>query len=351
MFKYVIENDLMPPWTLDSTTGPWKNNFSLTPKEKTMLLKWVDDGCPKKSGETKALWTKAKKIKSAKGEIVRLPEMVEIPSEGFYEYKRFVIQTNFKGDKWIKNVDFFVKPKVIHHMWLFIMDQSFPANEDVSHINLRDYVTKGFGIGNSEREAILNKNVDDENIGYKLLKNSKLVFEIHYESIGRKVTDDYTHVRLNFHERKPKYKKITYTLETSKIKISPHDSNYKIKMSYKLKKTKQLVSIGSHMHLRGKASSLYVISPDGERKRIFGVDPYLFKFQTVYELRSPLTVVGGSTLECINWYDNSISNPVNPDPKEYVTRGRFIKDEMSECHIGFIVSSDSRDRSTWIKTH
>ena len=52
MFKYVIENDLMPPWPVDPNLEPLKNDLSLSVKEKYILLRWVDEGYVKgkKSG-------------------------------------------------------------------------------------------------------------------------------------------------------------------------------------------------------------------------------------------------------------------------------------------------------------
>ena len=351
MFKYVIENDLMPPWGVDPTTGPWRNDRSLTLKEKSMLLQWVKDDCPKKTKNFKPLWVKRiKKTKPTNSHTIYLPEKVEIPVEGLNEYKHFVIPTNFKEDKWIKDVEFFVKPKVIHHMWLFIMDRSFPYYKNISHINIRDYVTKGFATtGDPEKEKILKGQNNNGDIGYKLFKKSKIVLEIHYESVGHKVIDDYTHVKIIFHEKKPKYKMIKHVVQKiDNINIPPNESNYLVRMSYKIKKTRLFQSISPHMHLRGKASSFYITSPEGIRQKMFGIDPYLFSFQSSYKLRRPIKIRKGSTLECINWFDNSTSNPVNPDPEKYVTRGKFLKDEMSECYIGFLVPSDSKEKSRWI---
>ena len=353
MFKYVIEEDLMPPWNIDPSTGPWRNDLSLTLKEKAMLLKWADMGSPKKSKNPKELWkqfvTKLNN-ESKDSYIFRLPEKVEIPAEGFNEYKRFIIPTNFKEDKWIKNVDFFVKPKVIHHMSLFIMDPSFPPYQNMSHKDLRKYIINGFAtFGDPEKEKYLRgyikKNAD---IGYKLSKDSNLTMQIHYESIGQKVIDDYTHVKITFHNKIPKYKTVKLILNSRKIVIPPNESNHKVKMSYKIKKTRQIVAVSTHMHLRGKASSLYIITPQGVRRRILSIDPYLFNFQAKYEFKKPLTVEKDFFLECVNWFDNSASNPVNPDPSLFVKFGSFTKDEMSMCGFSFLVPSNSTDKLQWI---
>ena len=156
-------------------------------------------------------------------------------------------------------------------------------------------------------------------------------------------------MKIIFHKKKPKYKTITHTIKRKNISIPPNESNYQVRMSYKLKKTRFFRSISPHMHLRGKASSVYVTNPEGIKQKIFGIDPFLFNFQSSYKLKKPLKIKKGSTLECINWFDNSTANPVNPDPEKYVTRGKFLEDEMSECYIGFLVPSDSKEKSQWIR--
>ena len=46
MIKYVIENDLMPPWSIAKHTGPWKNDLSLSLSEKQLILNWFRVGLP-----------------------------------------------------------------------------------------------------------------------------------------------------------------------------------------------------------------------------------------------------------------------------------------------------------------
>ena len=113
MFKYVIEKDLMPPWYVDPNTGPFQDDMSLTLKEKALLLQWAKRGFPvSKRGRKILLWSKPKTVIPLKHKadyVVSLPEKVMVPAEGASFYKRFVIQTPFKEDKWIKSVNFFFK--------------------------------------------------------------------------------------------------------------------------------------------------------------------------------------------------------------------------------------------------
>ena len=121
MFKYVIENDLMPPWYVDPNTGPWKNDLSLTPKEKAMLLKWVNDGSPKKKWKKiKSLEIPKKKFIKEPDYVIKLKDPIKIPKTGIIPYKEFIITTDFKEDKWIKSYEFILKPKIIHHAFVTI---------------------------------------------------------------------------------------------------------------------------------------------------------------------------------------------------------------------------------------
>ena len=67
MFKYVIANNLMPPWFVDPNTGPWNDDLSLTPREKALLLKWISDGSLKQTKKTQFLWRKRKKTNCFSG--------------------------------------------------------------------------------------------------------------------------------------------------------------------------------------------------------------------------------------------------------------------------------------------
>ena len=349
MFKYTIENDLMPPWFIDPNTGPWENDLSLTPKEKAMLLKWLNTGCYKnpKAKKPGTLWSKEKKTAEFSTDyIIHLPEKVVVPPTGFNEYKFFVIQTNFKEDKWIKSVQFRLKPKVIHHAALFIMDLSFKHLYIQNHSHIGNNISMAFGTINQREKEIWG---DQSNkTGYKLPRNAKFVLEIHYESIGRKIIDDYTQIHIDFHRKKPKYKGITYNITNTKFKIPPQALNHKVKTSYKTKRTMFLTKVRPHMHLRGKASSVFITDPKGIRTRIFSVDPFIKIFEKIHTLKNPILVKKGSVIECINWFDNSADNPINPNPKNTITFGLYTTDEMSQCYLHWQVPADSDAKYLWI---
>ena len=343
MFKYVVENDLMPPWSLDPSTGPWKNDLSLTLKEKLILLKWLDSGCPRQSGgKNLFLIKKASQFsKTVPDYVISLPEVVTIPSEGLNQYKKFVIQTSFKEDKWIKKIEPVLKPKVIHHLVVNIMDESFAPTTPLR-----------FGMDKHTLDRLIPgelKDIDQYNAGVFLPRNSKIGLEIHYESIGKEVIDDFTKLKVFFYQAPPKYQSTRLTFFNKKINIPPYQPNYKSVLSYKIKHELSIWRVGVHMHLRGKAGEVFIVNPSGRRKRIFGMDPYMS--DRFYTFKHPVKVSKESIVECVNWFDNSEKNPMNPDPKKFVTWGGFREDEMAMCYLRVLIPDKniSHQKHIWVE--
>ena len=76
-----------------------------------------------------------------------------------------------------------------------------------------------------------------------------------------------------------------------------------------------------HMHLRGKAFRYEAIYPDGAEEILLDLPKYDFNWQLSYELAEPKLLPKGTVIRCTAWFDNSASNPVNPNPNKVVRWG------------------------------
>ena len=355
MFRYVIKNHLMPPWHLDPNTGPWRDNLSLTAYEKALLLKWAKQGFPRKSQKDhlQELYQKIPIVKNEKkwDYTLKLPKTVEVPKGArpryFSDYKSFVIRPGFKSDKWIRGVKIIQKPKVIHHINLFMMNP-YLSDKQLHNIqnNYERIVENAIAFFVSGNDSNLSKInaflMDFKNLGIFFPKNSAFIMVIHYESPGQKIIDNETSIKFLFHKQKPKQKIVFHTLDKAIINIPPYESNYKSVLRRRLEHNLKLIALGPHMHYRGKAASIYVTAPSGKRKKLFGMDPWLLKGQEhLYNYQSPVKLKKGSILECVNRFDNSAANPQNPDPSKEVHLGVSEHDEMSQCYFVFTAPVDS----------
>ena len=98
------------------------------------------------------------------------------------------------------------------------------------------------------------------------------------------------------------------------IRIPPGASDYHLDAAHRFATTWWCL-ISTHMHLRGKSFRFEVEQPDGRRETLLDVPRYDFNWQLRYDLVEPLRLRKGSRLLCFAVFDNSESNPRNPDPR------------------------------------
>ena len=133
---------------------------------------------------------------------------------------------------------------------------------------------------------------------------------------------------------------IDYVVETN---LLPHRGwtipaghpNYEVNNTFDVEEDIYLLSMGPHMHYRGKAMRYELEYPDGEREVLLWVPNYDFNWQFLYEYKEPKFVPAGSTLHMSWWFDNSEGNRWNPDPKADVVYGPATTDEMANARIYF----------------
>ena len=91
---------------------------------------------------------------------------------------------------------------------------------------------------------------------------------------------------------------------------------------------------------RGKKMKFAVEQADGSLRDIFSVPAYNYGWQPHYLLQTPVVLPAGSRVHVIGAFDNSISNPSNPDPDKEVRFGVESWDEMFTGYISYYKSSN-----------
>lgn len=115
--------------------------------------------------------------------------------------------------------------------------------------------------------------------------------------------------------------------------IPPGDPNFEVSNTFPVEEDIYLLSMGPHMHYRGKAMRYELEYPDGEMETLLWVPKYDFNWQFLYEYKEPKFIPKGSTLHMTWWFDNSEGNPYNPDPTASVVYGPETTDEMANARI------------------
>ena len=119
-----------------------------------------------------------------------------------------------------------------------------------------------------------------------------------------------------------------------------------------LKQAAWLENFQPHMHLRGKAMAVEAILPDGSTQMISYVGNFNFNWMTNYIYADDAVPVlpRGTIIHVTAWYDNTIANPNNPDPDQWVGLGDRTVDEMGHAWMNVTYISDE-EYDTWAAQH
>ena len=159
-----------------------------------------------------------------------------------------------------------------------------------------------------------------------------LVFEIHYTPVG-KIHIDRSSVGLIFAKAPVEYQAKTRGIGNNKFVIPPGEPNQEVKSEWTVGQDSHLLAFMPHMHLRGKDFLYKAQFPDGRRETLLSVPAYDFGWQSYYRLAEPLALPKGTKILCTAHFDNSASNPANPDPSATVRWGDQTREEMM---IGYV---------------
>jgi hypothetical protein len=328
IIDYMVGEGRMPPWSAKKGIGEWRNDRSLSDKEKADLRGWIRAGAPEGPVDEAPL-----PVRFAAGwnigkpdAIVKIPEAIAIPAQGPVAYKYVFVKTSFDEDKWVTAVEIRpTQPQLVHHAVVITEAPGAKKPQDAVMGFFAVTVPGSLGI------------TYPLGTGKKLPKGAWLKFEIHYQPNGREALDR-TEVGFRF-SAGPLREVKSLSAFYSDFVIPPYAPAFMQSATYRFEKAGQLVSLFPHMHLRGRSFRYDLRLPDGTITPLLDVPRFDFNWQSYYEFRTLLNVPAGSTLIATATYDNSKNNPWNPDPSREVRWGQQTYEEMLIGYFDFIEKS------------
>jgi hypothetical protein len=321
----------MPPWHADPAYGEWTNDRRLSQKEIETIVAWIDQGAPE--GNPKDLPSMPKFTTGWQiGEpdiVFNMPQEFTVPEQGSVPYMYFTVPSNFTEDKYIAAMEARAGSlEVVHHIVIYVRDpkEKRPQRQDIG-TGLLGALSPGMTPFMAQPGTA------------KLIKaGSDIVFQMHYTPNG-KVTKDRSMVGLKF-AKGPVNKVITTTASwDARFTIPPHSENHEIKASWDVEEDIIIWSFMPHMHLRGKDYLYRAVYPDGRWEILLSVPKYNFGWQVYYYPKKPIKLPKGTRIETVAHYDNSVKNPLNPDPTKPVRFGEQTWEEMMNGFFDYTVDS------------
>jgi thiol-disulfide isomerase/thioredoxin len=317
--KEVIVERRMPPWHADPRHGKFANDRSLTQAQIDTLVAWIDGGTSK--GDDKDLpppidFPKGKWTIGTPDVVMAIPKEFTVSAQGVLPYQDFVVETNFKEDRWVERAQVLPGSKAVHHAVVFLQG---PGDQW-----LCTYVP-------GDSPLIL-----PEGTAKKIPAGAKLRFNLHYTPTG-KVEHDRTELGLIFAKQPPKQEIRYHLLDKKDIRIPAGAANHREEKDFPIPQDMRVLSFFPHMHTRGKSWECRILSSDNRTETVLSVPRYDFNWQHTYRNAEPLLIPAGSRIRCIAHYNNSKENPANPDPTKTVQWGPQTWDEMMVCGLEYVV--------------
>lgn len=355
--RFATQNRSMPPWFAVAGIGRFSNDPSLSAAELETIAAWAAAKAPAGDAHDAPLrhdWAESWSI-AGPDVVVPMPEGVKLPSSGDVDYTYEIVPTHFAEDRWVQMAEVLPSERAnVHHAVVYIRppDSNWLRHAPIGKAFTAETLTdeedrRGAHWTDSDVLLVYAPGSSPDEWPATMAKlvpaGSDLVFQMHYTTNGKAVTDQ-SRVGLVFSKRPPAQRVLTLQLTNDHFVIPPGVDNFRVEARGTLPNDATLLSFFPHMHLRGKRFEYNVVRRrTGERtpgahgtqgaeiETLLRVN-YHFHWQMSYRLAEPRRLRAGTELQAVAWYDNSASNPHNPDPSAAVRWGEQTYDEMM---IGF----------------
>lgn len=173
---------------------------------------------------------------------------------------------------------------------------------------------------------------------------SDLVVQLHLRPTDQQ---ERVQVRIGifFTDEVPTHTPVMVRLGKQDIDLRAGVNDVRIDDTYRLPVAAQLLAIQPHAHFRAREVNASAELPDRSVRQLLHIANWDFDWQDQYRYAQPIPLPAGTVLHMTFRFDNSVSNPRNPDfPPRRVRWGQNSNDEMGDVWFQ-LVAGDEQARS------
>ncbi len=339
MIKYVTELKYMPPWKADPDYNHFLDENYLTDVQIQTIVDWYDNGMQPGSPANEATMPTF-----PTGSTLGTPDLV-LPMEQAFEhqgtnadgYQVFVLDPQLTQTEQVRAIEFRPGNTTICHHAVIAKDNTNQANAlDAADPNYGYEMFGGFGFDPQDPFYAVwapggEARFFPPEMSKPLAPNDKLLLQMHYAPSPVNEFDS-SYINLFFAQTPaPRYVQ-THIISPYDLSVPfaiPPDQTTSFKGSYTVPVDISLLTVFPHMHLLGETWESYVVDTNGDTTKLVKIDDWDFNYQYAYSFINLVKVDAGSTLIVEASYDNTASNPLNPNsPPDWVFWGDLTGDEM-----------------------
>lgn len=340
----VTSSRFMPPWLPEKSDYPFAEERRLSGKQIALIRAWVAAG--EKEGDPKQLPPLPKFVPGWQlgkpDMILRAAKPYHLPAAGTDTYWNFVLPVPVNRTHWMDAFE--IRPgnkRVVHHANI-IVDRSGHAREMEA--------TPGAGFGGMDLR-IESETFDPDShllfwkpgtvparepkgMALRIDKGTDLVLNVHLQPSG-KAEDIQPTIGLYFTDQPATLHPMLLEIENdAALKIPAGQAHFPVADTFTLPVGVDLMAVYPHAHYLGKDIAAIATFPSGTTKTLIHISHWDVNWQAVYRYAHPVFLPKGTKVTMRYSYDNSASNPFNPNrPPKLVEGGNRAVDEMAHLWL------------------
>ncbi len=348
----VTQSHYMPPWKPEPGWSAYRDERRLTADQISLIQQWVTVGMPQgdpAKAPAAPVFTDGWQL-GTPDLILEMPQSFSVPAVSEDIYRNFIIPTGVTEDKWVRAIEFRPTARTVVHHSLFFSDTTGAARALDGKDGQPGF--PGFGAvftvaGTSSLNGGLGGWVPGttpaflpDGISLALPKGADFLLQTHFHPNGIAQTEK-TVIGLYFG---PKPAREMTQLQVpaffgirANIDIPAGSQGYKVRGSFILPADVDAVGVYAHAHYLAKESKLTATLPSGEVRILLWIKQWDFSWQDQYLFKDLVSLPAGTRLDGELTYDNSSSNPRNPNsPAKRVKWGEASTDEMGSLLLNVV---------------
>lgn len=340
MMSGSIQNDLMnnvmPPWSADTTYTRFQHERIITASEKQKILDWISGGSLQ--GDTTLappapVHPTGYQLAGNADLTLSIGQFTStaVSSDKYY---CFSIPTGLTQDRIIKAFEIVPGNKPIVHHAVVTADSTGTYAGDVTGNCFSIVGNVGIGTYAPGSAAVVLPNQAPLVTGIYLKAGSKIIIQMHYPA-GSAGEVDSTKIRLYFYPvGTPNVRRIyastplqNWSMAIPPNTITPFSAYYPT--SGTLPISLSAFAVMPHSHLLCKSIIYYAVKPGIDTIKLVKINQWDFEWQDYYTFKKLVKIPNGYRLYSKHYFDNTASNPNNPNsPPITVYSNTGTADEM-----------------------
>lgn len=335
----VVHNRTMPPFHAAGPLNLFQNDPRLTEEQIAIIIEWVRLGSPRgdvQDAPPARVWPDSEwEMKD--------PDLVlnfathTLSAEDTDEFIFFFSDYVFNQDTWIQEIEFRTSNyRIVHHAGIIAINDTFetPEGRTASSEQISEDDYRALSIASVSQNVLFTwlpgqrAHSWPTGQGRKIARGESPTVEVHIQPMLEPATCDVS-VAFKFVDGMLTESTHLMVSMMTELVVPPGVESYILHQFGQLPFDAMVSGYWMHMHTRGKSTSVKFHYPrTGKTETLLDIPQWDFNWQRSYMLTEPIAVEEGTRVEFTAEWDNSVNNPLNPDPTQTVKWGAKTNDEM-----------------------